>query len=259
MSQKSTRGRLIILCGPSCVGKSPLCRALQRLHPEMTEKMKTVVLYNSRDPRPGEKDGVDYHFRPREKIEALRGDDRYVVLEVRGDLQALDLEELDGILREGDAFFEGNPYVAQVLITHPSLEGVKRRSAFLSPLSREEIEEIRSPERRLSLPDLVADVMRRKLLRRMRHQKGEPSLKDLEEIERRCGKAYDELCMAPLFDLVLPNHDGEDSENWGAFYWPLGDARKALNAFVTLLRGYTPHEAETWEADLLPKPASATA
>lgn len=39
---------------------------------------------------------------------------------------------------------------------------------------------MKAPERHLSLRDLVTDVIRGKLLRRTRHQKGELSLPDLE-------------------------------------------------------------------------------
>ncbi len=58
--------------------------------------------------------------------------------------------------------------------------------------------------------------------------------------------------MAHNFDAVLPNHDGEDSENWDAFYYPLGDARRSLLAFVLLMKGDRPDWAERWEPDLLP-------
>lgn len=54
------------------------------------------------------------------------------------------------------------------------------------------------------------------------------------------------------FDFVLPNHDGEDSDNWTAFYFPVGDARKSLEAFAEILRGRKPAFAEKWEASLLP-------
>ena len=57
--------------------------------------------------------------------------------------------------------------------------------------------------------------------------------------------------MAHEFDVVLPNHDGEDSENWDAFYYPLGDARLSLDAFAALLKGEMPGNAEHWEAGLL--------
>jgi guanylate kinase len=53
---------------------------------------------------------------------------------------------------------------------------------------------------------------------------------------------------------VIPNHDGEDSENWDAFYYPIGDARKALMAVVALLEGIVPPSVETWEEELLPSP-----
>lgn len=245
-------GRLVILSGPSCVGKSPLDKALGRFYPELRQRLQTLVLYNSRAPRPGEVDGIDYHFRTREQIEALRAEDRYVVMDVRGDLQALDIEELWALLREGDAFFEGNPFVGRTLQTHPRLTEVDRLSVFVSPLSKEEIFYLKAPERNISLPDLVTEMMRRKLLRRTRRQKLELSAKDLENIETRASSAYRELKDAWHFDYVIPNHDGEDSDNWEAFYYPLGDARKALTAFAALLEGRVPPDVERWEKHLVP-------
>jgi guanylate kinase len=244
-------GRLVILSGPSCVGKSPLAKALGRFHPDLSAKLQPVVLFNSRSPRPGERDGEGYHFRAREQIERLRGGERYVVMDVRGDLQALDLEDLSALLRRGDAFFEGNPLVGRTLQTHPKLQDVKRLSVFLSPFSREEILFLRD-QAQVSLPDFVADVMRRKLVRRAQRQKTYLSLKDLEESERRAGSAYRELKEAHHFEYVIPNHDGEDSDNWEAFYYPLGEARRACLAVVALLRGEDPKGVERWEEDLLP-------
>jgi guanylate kinase len=78
------------------------------------------------------------------------------------------------------------------------------------------------------------------------------SLKDLENIERRASSAYNELKDAHHFQYVIPNHDGEDSENWDAFYYPLGDARISLEAFVSLLNNETPSGTEKWGKDLVP-------
>ena len=244
--------RLVILSGPSCVGKSPLDKALAKFHPELRRTLRKLVLYNSRSPRPGEVEGVDYHFRTRSQVEALRTETRYAVLDVRGDLQALDVEELRAWLAESHAFFEGNPFVGRALQTHPGLAGIDRLSIFLSPVSMEEINYLKAPERNVSLSDLVADIMRRKLLRRTRRQKLELSAKDLENIEARATSAYRELKEAWRFDYVIPNHDGEDSDNWEAFYYPIGDARKALNAFVGLLEGKIQRSVEKWKEDLIP-------
>lgn len=251
MSAKAS-GRLVILSGPSCVGKSPLDKALGRFYPRLRDGLRKLVLYNSRAPRPGEVDGVDYHFRLRSQIEALGAESRYAVLEVRGDLQALDVEELRVLLEGSNAFFEGNPFVGRALQTHPRLAGINRLSIFLSPLSREEIIYLKAPERNVSFPDLVAEIMRRKLLRRTRRQKPELSAKDLENIETRASSAYRELKEAWHFEYVIPNHDGEDSDNWDAFYFPIGDARMALNAFALLLEGTVPPGVERWEEGLVP-------
>jgi guanylate kinase len=226
--------------------------ALAKLYPELWSRLEKLVLFNSRPPRPGERDGVDYYFRTRAQVDGLRANDRFVVLDVRGDLQGLDVETLKGRLDRGDAFYEGNPFVGRVLQTHPLLAGVDRLSIFLAPLSKEEILYLKAPARHVSLPDLVTDVMRRKLLRRSRRQKGELSLPDLQNVETRAASAYGELKEAPRFQHVIPNHDGEDSDNWDACYYPIGDARRAVEAVAAMLQGTVPSFVETWEAELLP-------
>ena len=245
-----TTGRLVILSGPSCVGKSPLKRALARFHPQVWNRLRTLVLSNSRAPRPGEVDGEDYHFRTRKQIEALKANPRYAVLDVRGDLQALDVDELKVLLERSDAFFEGNPFVGRLLQTHHLLADVQRLSMFLSPLSKDEIVYLKAPERNISLEHFLTDLMRRKLLRRTRRQQGELSLKQLENIETRASSAYHELKEAWHFQYVIPNHDGEDSDNWEALYYPIGDARTSLHALVALLEGAVPPVIEQWDEDV---------
>jgi guanylate kinase len=246
-------GRFVMLSGPSCVGKGPLHDALKRFYPQLEQKLEKLVLFNSRAPRPGEQDGVDYHFRSRREIEALHGQEEYIVLNVRGDLQALDVENLRELLSgEQDAFFEGNPFVSTQAKKSPLLSDVPTLSVFLSPLSRDEILYLKNSAKQVSLPGFVTDVMRRKLLRRTQKQKGILSLKDLQNIERRAKSAYKEMQLAWHFDHVIPNHDGEDSENWDAFYYPIGDARKALLAFAAILSGEEAEYAEKWDQGLLP-------
>lgn len=52
------RGRLIVLSGPSGVGKSTVVAYLRAHHPEVG----VSVSVTTRPPRPGERDGVEYHF-----------------------------------------------------------------------------------------------------------------------------------------------------------------------------------------------------
>src|SRR5208337_4302598 len=111
---------------------------------------------------------------------------------------------------------------------------------------------LKDASRNVLLPEFVADVMRRKLLRRTTRQKQILSARDLEEIEVRAGSAYRELQEAWHFDHVLVNHDGEDSEHWDAFYYLIGEARRALVAFAGLLEGVALDGVEKWEEELLP-------
>ena len=245
-------GRLVVLSGPSCVGKGPLHAGLKKFYPALAGGLRKLVLYDSRAPRPGEVDGVDYHFRSRAFIEALRDKEDFSVFEVRGDLQALDVGALRRKLADADVFFEGNPFIGCGLLDFVRENRFECRSIFLSPLSRDEVVELRTPGRQVSLPDVLTDVMRRKLLRRTTKQKGILSVNDLENIETRAAGAYRELREAWRYDGVIPNHDGEDSDNWDAFYYPLGDARRALLAFAAVLENKTTPYVETWERDLVP-------
>jgi guanylate kinase len=242
-------GRFVVLAGPSCVGKGPLVNALRRIEPELTAPLEPVVLYNDRAPRPGEQDGVDYHFRDRETIEQMKPRDDVEVMEVRGDLQAVDVAELTQSLEHGDRFFEGNPFVGSMLAELELPPSVQRLNVFLSPMSRVELEWLM--QRDADLPRLVADVMRRKLLRRTKKHKGILARDDLQEVERRCRSCLGELTFAHRFDCVIANHDGEDSENWSAFYWPLGDAGRSVRLMTSLLRGEPVDGLEHWSADLL--------
>lgn len=243
--------KLIILSGPSCVGKSPLYKALDKFYPDITRTIKTVVLYNSRRPRPKEKEGLDYYFRLRKDIEKLRSKKKFVVLDVRGDLQALDIEEVKKELKTSNMLFEGNPFAGKILISHPSLKNINKVSIFISPVSKEEALFLKKIKNKISIKELIGDIMSRKLLRRTRKQKGILSLGDLENIQRRAQSAYQELKEAYRYDYVIPNHDGEDSENWDAFYYPLGEARRTLLALVSILKGEEkPLFAEKWSAAL---------
>ena len=243
--------KLIILTGPSCIGKSPVERTLSKVNPDIRESLHKLLLYNDRPSRPGERDGIDYHFSTTSQLKSFKKDPDFIFMDVRGDLQALDLNDLVKILEKNHAFFEGNPYVANALLNHPRLASFPKLSVFLSPLSKEEIIELQDPARHIDLPKMFSEIMRRKQLRRKTKQKVEISLNDLEDIERRVRSVYEELCMAWQFDYVIPNHDGEDSDNWEMFYYPIGDARRTVLAFIELIKGNVPDIAEKWDKNLL--------
>jgi len=62
-----TRGKLIVLTGPSGVGKGTLLQALLQRHPEFYVSVSATT----RAPRPGEVDGKNYYFVARPHFERL--------------------------------------------------------------------------------------------------------------------------------------------------------------------------------------------
>lgn len=61
------RGLLLVLSGPSGVGKGTVCAALR---PRMEELVYSVSA-TTRTPREGEIDGVNYFFRTRSEFESM--------------------------------------------------------------------------------------------------------------------------------------------------------------------------------------------
>lgn len=61
------RGILIVLSGPSGVGKGTVCAALRKVAPDIVYSVSATT----RSPRQGEVDGVNYFFKTREQFQQL--------------------------------------------------------------------------------------------------------------------------------------------------------------------------------------------
>ena len=70
MSDGSCKGTLLIISGPSGVGKGTLLSSvLERYDPK---DVYFSVSVTTRAPRPGEREGINYHYISREEYEALK-------------------------------------------------------------------------------------------------------------------------------------------------------------------------------------------
>lgn len=65
--QQAAHGRVVVLSGPSAVGKSTVVRRLREQVPDLHFSVSATT----RAPRPGEVDGVDYHFVSPEEFQRL--------------------------------------------------------------------------------------------------------------------------------------------------------------------------------------------
>ena len=61
------KGLLVLVSGPSGTGKGTVCNLLREKHPELAYSISATT----RQPRPGEVDGVNYYFYDKSKFEAM--------------------------------------------------------------------------------------------------------------------------------------------------------------------------------------------
>ncbi|MBL8734784.1 MAG: guanylate kinase, partial [Planctomycetes bacterium] len=69
----ASRGKLVVISGPSGAGKTSVCRALKQ-HPDV----EFSVSATTRIRRDGERDGVDYHFLSRDDFQRRLGENQFL-------------------------------------------------------------------------------------------------------------------------------------------------------------------------------------
>lgn len=100
-AKKATIGaaRPVVICGPSGVGKSTL---INRLMSEFPDDFGFVVSHTTRNPRPGEVDGVAYNFVTRESMEAAIVRNEFIEhAEVYGNLYGTSFAAVKRLVDEG--------------------------------------------------------------------------------------------------------------------------------------------------------------
>jgi len=243
-------GQLIILCGPSCAGKTPLKKAFSHFFPDLYENLIPLILYNSRSPRPGEKNGVDFFFRDYDRINQLRHKRSYALISVHNDLQAINLIQLRHLVKNNDVFYEGNTRVGRFLQTEIILSDLCIKSVFLSPLSAKEITQLKQQKGK-RLQDRVEDLMRTKIIRRADRLGIKKDDHFFVDTNRRAADAFWELKEAWHFDHIIPAPDGEESTHWSLDTYPVAAAGETLEAFVAILQNNSHPLIEIWDENLI--------
>lgn len=130
------QGNLFVVTAPSGAGKTSLVRELLAVDTHV----RLSVSYTTRPPRPGEKDGHDYHFVSRETFEAMLGRGDFLEsAEVYGNYYGTSQVWITETMRSGkDILLEIDwqgatqvrklfPEAIGVFILPPSLEALRQR------------------------------------------------------------------------------------------------------------------------------------
>jgi guanylate kinase len=141
--------RVFVITGPSGVGKGTLIRGLM----ERVDGLELSVSATTRAPRPGEQDGVDYHFLDREEFDRRVAAGEFVEhADYAGRSYGTLRSELDGRLAAGTPVVleievqgarqvrAAMPQAVQVFIAPPSLEALRARLIGRGTDDRVEVE-----------------------------------------------------------------------------------------------------------------------
>jgi guanylate kinase len=163
--------RVFVITGPSGVGKGTLIRGLM----ERLPKLELSVSATTRAPRPGEQDGVDYHFLSRQDFDRKVDGEEFVEhADYAGRSYGTLRSELEDRVREGV------PVVLEI-----EVQGARQVRAAMP----EAVQVFIAP------PSLTA--LRTRLIGR--------GTDDAEEVERRLRVAEVELTAQPEFAHVVVN------------------------------------------------------
>lgn len=129
-------GNLFIISAPSGAGKSTLINALLAQHADM----QLSVSHTTRSPRPGESDGVQYHFTDVTNFKQLIADEQFIEwAEVFGNYYGTSKAALADKLAQGiDVFLDIDwqgarqikqqlPFVTSIFILPPSVQALEQR------------------------------------------------------------------------------------------------------------------------------------
>lgn len=145
-------GNLFIISAPSGAGKSSLIQALLKRHSDM----QVSVSHTTRAPRPGEQDGVHYHFISVDEFKALIARDEFFEwAEVFGNYYGTSKSTIrDSLSRGIDVFLDIDWQGArQIKAQEPSATGI-----FILPPSLAELEQ-RLNQRGQDAADVIAKRM----------------------------------------------------------------------------------------------------
>ena len=147
-----TRGNLFILSAPSGAGKSSLINALLKKHADM----KVSVSHTTRSPRPGEENGVHYHFVTTDEFKTLiTKDDFFEWAQVFDNYYGTSKQAIESQLDAGidvflDIDWQGAQQVRKIM---PSVQTI-----FILPPSKAELEQ-RLNNRGQDSADVIASRM----------------------------------------------------------------------------------------------------
>jgi guanylate kinase len=171
------KGVLLIVCGPSGVGKTSLCRQLLEEH----DRLRFSVSVTTREPRDGEVDGEDYHFVDPETFDRMKEEGAFAEwAHVHGNQYGTTFETLR------TAWAEDHDLIFDI-----DYQGARQLKE--------------------SFPDATSVLVIPPSMPVLRDRLSGRGSEDEGDIERRMNNARQELAQYEIFDFIVENDELDEA------------------------------------------------
>jgi len=204
--------RLVVISGPSGVGKGPIIEWVKKLY--LPDLYQVKVRKTKTERHKGNEDDLGFDGN----------NGKYYQFDCRGVEQRIYLDELDSAIENHGVVLLETYYNTFDFLKNRYDTSIDFASIFISPLDSEEIKELQQGTK---LKDYLPELMLDSLVRRAERD-GKTFTRTLNsELEQRAEDSVNEMIFAHKYRQVIPNHCYESDSRW-KFSILIGEPKKVV-------------------------------
>ena len=213
--------RLVIVSGPSGVGKGPIVEWMKKMY--LPDLCQVKVRKTPTPKHKGTENDLNFNNLSKDTYD----------FDCRGTKQIIDLHELDNALESHDAVLLEAYYKSFDFLKARYENSTDFIPTFISPLSKEEIKELVKQGK--TLEDYLLDTMPNSLIERSKREGKVFTHSLIKELGLRAEDSANEMRFAYNYKKIIPNHCPESDARW-ALQNLIGEPKRVVDALYQIIQ-----------------------